>query len=176
MGITLEEYKAIIGGRTTLEKIEQSHKANNLPKTTDLPTPLPSTYTTQGRQPMPYDIPHGAVGWLGELPYPPTVNTYYRHVGAKVLISSKGRKYREAVCRQLRGVAPVTGEVLMRVDVFPPDCRRRDLDNLLKGLQDSITHAGLLVDDADIKRLVMVMHEPCRPDGKVQVGLSRISG
>ena len=124
-------------------------------------------------------LPHPTAldgGWLGELPYPPTVNTYYRHVGAKVLISARGRAYRKAVERQLAGCACIDGDVMMRVDVYPPDCRRRDLDNLLKGLQDSLTHGGLLRDDCQIKRLVVEMQEPCRPHGKVQVGIFRISG
>nr|DAH86622.1 MAG TPA: endodeoxyribonuclease RUS [Caudoviricetes sp.] len=32
-----------------------------------------------------------------ELPWPPSVNHYYRHVGPRVLISRDGRKYREIV-------------------------------------------------------------------------------
>lgn len=115
-------------------------------------------------------------GWLGELPYPPSLNRYYRHVGAKVLISKHGRRYRKVVERMLDGCTQIGGKVMLRVDVYPPDLRRRDLDNLLKGLQDALVHGGLLADDSDIKVLHMEMHEPRRPFGMVRVGLSRISG
>ena len=36
---------------------------------------------------------------------------------------------------------------------FRPDRRRRDLDNLLKALLDSMTHAGVMQDDALIEDL-----------------------
>lgn len=153
MGITLQEYREIIEGRATLAEIE----ARGCPD-------VQPTWTQ----------PDG--GFLGDLPYPPTVNTYYRHVGARVLISRKGRAYRKTIEGVLRGCGRIAGRVMMRVDVYPPDLRRRDLDNLLKGLQDSLTHAGLLADDSDIKCLIMEMHEPHRPDGMVRVGISRITG
>ena len=31
------------------------------------------------------------------LPWPPSVNVYWRHVGAKVLISAEGRAYAKSV-------------------------------------------------------------------------------
>ena len=37
-----------------------------------------------------------------ELPWPPSVNHYYRHVGPRVLISRDGRKYRDNVVARLR--------------------------------------------------------------------------
>jgi crossover junction endodeoxyribonuclease RusA len=43
----------------------------------------------------------------------------------------------------------------MRVEIqaFRPDRRRRDLDNLLKAILDSLTHAGVMQDDALIEDL-----------------------
>ena len=32
------------------------------------------------------------------LPFPPSVNWYYRHVGDRTLLSREGREYREIVC------------------------------------------------------------------------------
>lgn len=157
MGITLQEYREIIGGRATSAEIEARARPS---------VQTPAREWTQ--------LAGG--GFFGDLPFPPTVNTYYRHVGARVLISRKGRAYRKKIEEVLRGCRRIAGRVMMRVDVYPPDLRRRDLDNLLKGLQDSLTHAGLLADDSDIKCLVMEMHEPHRPDGMVRVGISRISG
>lgn len=36
------------------------------------------------------------------LPFPPSNNTYYRHVDSKVLLSEKGRKYKKLVTEFLR--------------------------------------------------------------------------
>ncbi len=36
-----------------------------------------------------------------ELPFPPSVNHYYRRVGPRTLISREGRRFRERVCALL---------------------------------------------------------------------------
>jgi len=48
--------------------------------------------------------------------------------------------------------APITVNVEVSVLLFPPDKRQRDLDNYLKALFDSLTHAGVWGDDSQIKR------------------------
>lgn len=98
--------------------------------------------------------------WEGFLPFPPTLNTYYRHVGPKVLISRRGRDYRRLVGLLLLGCPRFAAPVSLELAVRPPDNRRRDLDNLLKGLQDALVHAGLLADDSLIRRLSVRMDAP----------------
>src|SRR5690554_4374733 len=73
------------------------------------------------------------------LPFPPSVNHYYRRVGPRTLISREGREYRAEVCELLApgggsGIRkpPAGGRIALAMDAFPPDRRRRDLDNLLK--------------------------------------------
>ena len=67
-----------------------------------------------------------------ELPWPPSVNHYYRHVGPRVLISRDGRKYRELVTALVNrnGFRPFPGRISLRAEFYPPDWRRRDLDNV----------------------------------------------
>jgi len=91
------------------------------------------------------------------LPFPPSVNHYYRHVGARVLISSEGRKYREAVWLAVleQGRKKHDGRLYVEILVNAPDKRRRDLDNLLKGLLDALQHAGLYEDDSQIDKLTI---------------------
>jgi Holliday junction resolvase RusA-like endonuclease len=67
----------------------------------------------------------------------------------------------------------LSGAVSFAVECYPPDRRRRDLDNLLKCLQDSVTAAGVLDDDSQIKRLEMEMFEPL-PEGLVHVQLKTL--
>jgi crossover junction endodeoxyribonuclease RusA len=89
------------------------------------------------------------------------MNTYWRNVRGKTLISSHGRKYRADVCSAIL-VSRVAGLIdrepisrPIRVDILatPPDKRRRDLDNLLKAPLDALTHAGVWSDDSLIRHL-----------------------
>lgn len=107
-----------------------------------------------------------------ELPYPPSVNHYWRRVGARTLISRRGRAFRQAVCSILaaHGVRPLDGPVELVVDVFPPDRRRRDLDNLQKALLDALAHGGAYHDDSQIARLTIQLRHVV-PAGKVRVRL-----
>jgi crossover junction endodeoxyribonuclease RusA len=113
-----------------------------------------------------------------ELPYPPSLNHYWRHVGAKVLISAAGRAYRESVAvalisQKARAVPPC--RLCVELDVHPPDRRVRDLDNLLKGLLDAITHAGVWGDDSLIDRIVITRLGVEKP-GRVLARLSPWEG
>lgn len=87
------------------------------------------------------------------LPWPPSVNRYYRNVAGITKISAEGRAYRAAVVNLLAEsltTPPMAGPVVVDIEAFMPDRRRRDLDNLLKGLLDAMTHAGLWLDDSQV--------------------------
>lgn len=115
-----------------------------------------------------------------DLPYPPTVNTYYRtprsgKLAGRTMISEKGRVYRadvmEAVQRYQLGRVP--GRLEVHIDAFPPDRRRRDLDNICKGLLDGLAHAGVIADDGDIDILRIYRKEYVK-GGLVRVFVSEI--
>jgi len=98
--------------------------------------------------------------------WPPSVNTYWRHpskgkLAGRHLISEKGRKYRQHVMNVCSnyGINPWHGKLAVRLECFPPDRRRRDLDNLPKSILDALQHAGLIVDDSDIDDLHIVRRE-----------------
>lgn len=103
------------------------------------------------------------------LPWPPSVNTYWRHIvlggkfkkaRAQVLISEAGREYRVAVERAIREARVPRGAVKGRLAVhaiaYPPDRRTRDLDNLWKGCLDALSHSGVIAEDGDIDDLHIV--------------------
>jgi len=90
-----------------------------------------------------------------ELPYPPSVNHYYRRVGRRTLISREGRKFRRTVCSLLAaaGITPLAGPLRVEIEVYPPDRRRRDIDNVQKALLDALQHGGAFHDDGQIVQL-----------------------
>jgi len=90
-----------------------------------------------------------------ELPFPPSINHYYRRVGPRTLISREGRRFRKKVCATLAfiGVKPMIGQLHMEIELYPPDRRRRDIDNSQKALLDALQHGGLYADDSQIVKL-----------------------
>lgn len=113
-----------------------------------------------------------------KLPFPPSVNAYYRHVRIgvcnRVLISAKGREYSQAVAVIVKpmiavGPYPILRDIGITINVTPPDRRVHDIDNLLKGLLDSLTKAGLWKDDSQLSR-ILIQRMPVDPhNGSVHI-------
>lgn len=110
-----------------------------------------------------------------ELDFPPTINTYWRRNGNRYFIAPKGVAFREHamyVCRAHKGLFSESDRISMTILVYPPDKRRRDLDNLPKALADSFQHAGVYVDDCQVDELVVRRMKSI--EGRVTVILSTI--
>ena len=98
------------------------------------------------------------------LPWVLSLNGFYRVVGRSLKISKEGRANRKLIVAstldQLGGKPePLAGDLAVNVRIHPPDRRRRDIDNIFKGLLDSLTHAGVWEDDSQIKHLEADMLE-----------------
>ena len=108
------------------------------------------------------------------LPWPPSMNRYWRHVGAKTLLSRAGRQYRQAVALRvlLAGRPRVEGRLEVDIEAFPPDRRVRDLDNLQKSVLDSMAHAGVYADDGQIDDL-RIRRGEVRKGGALAVTIRR---
>lgn len=108
------------------------------------------------------------------LPYPPSVNHYWmRNRNGSVRISERGLSYRKevwAICRS-NLVKALAGPVAVRIEVLPPDARRRDLDNILKAILDALQHGGAYLDDSQISHLEIIRYAK-RKGGAVWVTLS----
>ncbi|GGN32339.1 RusA family crossover junction endodeoxyribonuclease [Deinococcus daejeonensis] len=106
------------------------------------------------------------------LPWPPSVNRMWRSVRGRNILSKHGREYREAGLEALQAQAPRCWPADVRLSVsicvYPPDRRRRDLDNMPKAVLDLLTHGGVYGDDSQIDRLEIVRRE-CHPGGRVIV-------
>lgn len=88
------------------------------------------------------------------LPWPPSVNHYWRRSKNGMMhISAEGVAFREAVgwnAAQQKAPKQLAGDLIVDIEAFMPDKRRRDLDNILKALLDALTHAGVWMDDSQI--------------------------
>lgn len=104
------------------------------------------------------------------LPFPPSVNTYWRSLTIKgqgrVVISERGRIYRKLI-QDIPRLPKFTGLVKVEVECWMPDRRKRDLDNLFKAIGDSLTHAGVWEDDSQIDDLRIYR---ARDNGNLLIG------
>lgn len=110
------------------------------------------------------------------LPWPPSMNRYWRNVRGRVLISREGRDYRAAVAQAVAGAATFGAKrIAVSVHASPPDRRRRDLDNLGKACLDALQAAGLYADDSQIDQLSFWRLAPEPPTGRFRVVITEIT-
>jgi crossover junction endodeoxyribonuclease RusA len=101
------------------------------------------------------------------LPYPPSVNTYWKSWRGRVVLSKEGKQYKTIVKIMTKHVRPIKDNVSLRIAVHPPDNRRRDLDNVLKALLDSLNGVAYH-DDSQIHHLEVSKLDK-QPNGMVIV-------
>lgn len=114
-----------------------------------------------------------ADGCSVDLPWPPSVNRYWRTFRGRMLVSAEGREYRQAVFRVCNGLIPITGLVEVSIVATRPDKRKRDLDNLLKATLDACT-GHLWLDDSQIWKLAIQWAPEIQKGGKLSVTAGRI--
>lgn len=97
------------------------------------------------------------------LPYPPSINNYYRNFNGRIIISKAGREYRQLVESLMRDFGqPMEGKLAVRIEMHPPDNKRRDVDNVLKSLLDALQHGGAYKDDSQIDKLTIERMPPIK--------------
>lgn len=114
-----------------------------------------------------------------ELPWPPSVNTYWRSLHLKgrvrVIISRDGNHYIERVrwiCVEQRlHNRMLVSRLAVLIEAYPPDARVRDIDNLPKGLLDSLTKARVWSDDGLIDDL-RIVRKPVIKGGKIVITIN----
>lgn len=110
-----------------------------------------------------------------ELPWPPSINHYWRHTKNGHYISEEGKNYRQLVffhCLKHKGKFTKDDRLSVHIQAHPPDRRKRDLDNVLKSLLDALQHAGIYNDDCQIDRLSISRKIPL--NGKVGITIEAI--
>ena len=90
-----------------------------------------------------------------QLPYPPSVNRYWRVWRNRAVVSPAAKKFqrevREVVARS--GWPKAAGEVRVLAELRPAPGRKPDVDNAGKALLDALVHAEVLEDDRSVVEL-----------------------
>lgn len=109
------------------------------------------------------------------LPWPPTVNSYYKVTrNGQRYLDKKVKAFRAAVEQEVNEQAPgltLDDRLFLEVYLYPPDRRKRDLDNYMKGLLDALTNSELWEDDSLIDQLHIYRGETVS-EGAVRVEIS----
>ena len=111
------------------------------------------------------------------LPYPPTINHYWGQRGRRKFLTQRAKDYREAVAVQVAEMKCHYGEQRLSIDIdlWMPDRRKRDIDNVQKPLIDALMHAGAFHDDEQIDRL-LTQRNGVEKGGRCEVTLMAIDG
>lgn len=110
------------------------------------------------------------------LPWPPSLNKYYRAVRGRNIISKTGREYRSEILSLLDGCEMVKGCVTVDITLMLPDRRKRDVDNTLKAMLDALGKAGAYEDDSKILSLTVRKEHNETKKGVVKVLIAEEDG
>ena len=104
------------------------------------------------------------------LPFPPSMNHYWRRHGHVIYVSAAGKKFQKDVQAAVVGLVqePLTLRLRVSIVAHAPTKRRIDLDNRLKPALDAMTKAGVWVDDEQIDDLRIVRGEIVK-GGRIEV-------
>lgn len=117
------------------------------------------------------------------LPWPPSINRYYRAVNERKIIAKVGRQYKEEVAKiilanKVRHDLPLRGRLYVAVKYHPPTRRKYDTDNFLKPLYDAMeveqdAENGVYLNDEQIDWAMQRKAEIMKP-GRVIVRILEI--
>ncbi len=109
-----------------------------------------------------------------ELPYPPSVNTYWRANGKRRFISKEGVLFKTAVkeiCRRENVRNFGSARLCVNIYIHPRSRRNFDLDNCLKAILDALMEANVYDDDSQIDMLSIARSDP-KKGGAAVVSIS----
>ncbi len=114
-----------------------------------------------------------------DLPWPPSVNRYWRHTKqGNTFVTKEGKAYRDEAGwlarRAMTGRRAFACLVALHLEAYPPDFRARDLDNTLKAMLDALERAGVYDNDYQVADLRIVRRE-VRPGGMVRATITPLN-
>ena len=100
-------------------------------------------------------------------PYPPTSNHYWGQVGNRRFVGKAGLAFRKevSIIALKRTQSLYNARLKVKVYLYPPDKRKRDIDNNMKSLLDAMEHAGVYENDSQIDELHIVRSEVIKGGG-----------
>lgn len=110
------------------------------------------------------------------LPYPPSVNRYWRMVRGMMILSAEARDYKkdvsaialDGICRHQK---PLLGPVAVSIAVYRPR-KSGDLDNTLKAVLDSIKGIAY-VDDSQVEYIQAFRYDD-KENPRVEIEIKEI--
>ena len=91
---------------------------------------------------------------------PPTVNHMHMKARGRVFRTKACKDFQDFVTLKLKSLwgnkEPFTGRVALEITFTTNNKRRWDLDNRLKALQDCLTMAGIIKDDSQIDKILLL--------------------
>lgn len=91
------------------------------------------------------------------MPYPPSVNVWKSPFKNRLILTARGREYRNEAIKRLNelGLANegIDKKVKVNLILNPPSNRRYDIDNFCKSLFDAMSKSGFWLDDEQIYEL-----------------------
>lgn len=97
------------------------------------------------------------------LPWPPSVNTYWRHVNGKVLLSKAGRAYKAnamaAIFDDCNGHVETieTKPLVVVVELFNPcGVHTWDVDNRHKAVLDALQKSAVVKNDSQFRAVLLI--------------------
>jgi crossover junction endodeoxyribonuclease RusA len=111
-----------------------------------------------------------------EIPYPPSINTYWGFHGHRRFLTNKAVQFKKDVAHQVSLQPTKTvgdARVEVTITLCPPDKRVRDIDNSVKSCFDSLVQANVMNDDSQIDILVVQRGEQIK-GGKALVTINTL--
>lgn len=97
------------------------------------------------------------------MPWPPSINGYWRTFRNRQIISKNGREYRASVIEECKRLGlwheELSAKLSVSITLNPPTLRKYDVDNFNKALFDGLTHAYFWVDDEQVQKLTVTKGE-----------------
>lgn len=106
------------------------------------------------------------------LPWPPSVNNYWKRTRKGIRVSDKGMEYKitiDSLIEKFNLRMSIDEPIDVVMWYFPPDKRIRDIDNYSKGLFDSLSEAEFWTDDKIIKRMTVEWDSDNKKLGRVDM-------
>lgn len=112
------------------------------------------------------------------IPYPPVSgNHFWKHAKGKHYLTDKAKDYYrlvEAEVAKQRAGLGIDGRLGVKAVLYPPDRRKRDMDNAWKVISDACTRAGVWVDDCAIDQLTLIRARESQAKGVVELRVWKI--